>query len=221
VTFNPDLEDDETYQRFVVKPPKDSIVVTVNHSDNPWFPDVLQMEMEELKERDPDEYLHIWEGHCKQVLDGAIFAKELREAKQDGRITDVPYDRTKPVHTFWDLGWNSITGRTAIIMAQSVSGMYRLIDYLEDAEPTVDWYVKELNKKPYVWGTDYLPHDAKSTNLAAGGRTVEKIMTNLGRTVKVLKRTVRVGNDITAAKMIWPQIQMDRNKCADLLYLRY
>ena len=100
VSFNPELEDDETYQRFVINPPSDSIVVTMNWSDNPWFPDVLKREMEEKKLRDPDGCLHIWEGHCRQILDGAIYAKELRQAKLENRITDVPYDPTKTVHTF-------------------------------------------------------------------------------------------------------------------------
>ena len=35
---------------------------------------------------------------------GAYFAKELDEAQNAGRITDVPYDPLLPVHTAWDLG---------------------------------------------------------------------------------------------------------------------
>src|SRR5882724_11269280 len=38
VTFNPNLETDATYQRFVVDPPEASIVVQINWRDNPWFP---------------------------------------------------------------------------------------------------------------------------------------------------------------------------------------
>jgi len=217
VSFNPELEDDETYQRFVVKPPKDAIVETVNHDDNPWFPEVLRAEMEEKRERDPDGYLHIWEGHPRQVLDGAIFAKELRQMKIDNRLNDVPYDPTRPVHTFWDLGWNSVSGRTAVIMAQSVNATYRLIDYLEDAEKPVNWYVAELQKRPYSWGIDWLPHDAESTNLAAGGKTVKGIMVSLGRKVRIIPRTKSVGGDIEICRTIFPQIWIDRNKCADLL----
>lgn len=217
VSFNPELEDDETYQRFVVHPQDDSIVVHIGWQDNPWLNATQRASMEACRKRNYDDYLHIWEGHTKLVLEGAIFAKELRQAKIDNRITDVPHDKTKPVHTYWDLGWNSVSGRTAIIMAQSINATYRIIDYLEDAEHTVDWYVAELQKRPYIWGTDHLPHDAKSTNLAAGGRTVAKIMEGLGRKVKVLPRTMKVGNDINAAKTIFGQIWIDRNKCADLL----
>ena len=217
MTFNPELEDDDTYQRFIISPPEGSQIVAMNWQDNPWFPDVLKQEMADTRRRSEDDYLHIWEGHCRTVLDGAIFAPEIRKAKLENRITDVPYDPTKPVHTFWDLGWNSVTGRTAVIMAQAINATYKVIDYLEDAEHTVDWYVQELQKKGYVWGTDYLPHDARSTNLAAGGRTVEKIMQGLGRKVKVLERTKNVNADINAARTIFGQIWIDRRKCADLL----
>ena len=43
ISFNPELETDETYQRFVVKPPRDSVLIKINWSDNPWFPDTLQI----------------------------------------------------------------------------------------------------------------------------------------------------------------------------------
>jgi phage terminase large subunit len=215
-TFNPELEDDETYKRLVLNPPPDSIVVKMNWSDNPWFPEVLRREMEDKKKRDPDGYLHIWEGHCRQVLEGAIYAKELRQAKLEGRIKTVPVDPTKPVHTFWDLGWNSVSGRTAIIMAQTSGSSYRVVDYLEDAEHTVNWYIAELQKLPYIWGTDWLPHDADSSNIAAGGRTVRKIMQSLGRKIRVLPRRP-VAEGINAARTIFSQCELDANKTADLI----
>jgi len=43
-TFNPELDTDETYTRFVVRPPLDAQVVKINWNDNPWFPEVLDRE---------------------------------------------------------------------------------------------------------------------------------------------------------------------------------
>ena len=43
-------------------PPKDSAVIRVNFTDNPWFPSVLRDEMEYDKRRDPDKYQHVWQG---------------------------------------------------------------------------------------------------------------------------------------------------------------
>jgi len=200
----------------VIRQPHDSIVVKMNWQDNPWFPEVLRLELEELKERDPDAFLHVWEGHCRSVLEGAIYAKELRQAKLEERISAVPYNPTKPVHTFWDLGWNSVTGKTAITMAQANGSAYNIIDYLEDSEHTVNWYIAELQKRPYVWGTDWLPHDAKNTNIAAGGKTVKKIMEGLGRKVRVLPRRP-VDEGINAAKTVFNQCYFDATKTSDLL----
>ena len=41
VTFNPHLETDPTYQRFIASPPSGAVIVAVNWRDNPWFPPVL------------------------------------------------------------------------------------------------------------------------------------------------------------------------------------
>src|SRR6185295_16021106 len=70
LTFNPELETDYTYQEFVVHPPEGAVVIPINWRDNPWFPQVLMDEMLRLKDRDFDAYLHVWEGHCKQILEG-------------------------------------------------------------------------------------------------------------------------------------------------------
>ncbi len=82
VTFNPAMESDPTYQRFVANQPPSAIVRRVNWQDNPWFPDVLREEMEYMRSVDLDAYMHIWEGECvlhteAQVLAGKVFSEEF------------------------------------------------------------------------------------------------------------------------------------------------
>ena len=60
VTYNPELETDETHQRFVVMPPPGAVVVKINWNDNPWFPETLLREKDALKARDPDAYQNVW-----------------------------------------------------------------------------------------------------------------------------------------------------------------
>src|SRR4051812_36383154 len=141
VTFNPELDTDETYKRFVLKPPPGAIVKKLNWSDNPWFPEVLKAEKDLLKARDEDAYLNIWEGHCRVSLDGAIYAKELRAATEEGRICRVPYDETAPVHTFWDLGWSDCT---SILFAQKVGFDFRIIDAYQSRLEKLPHYLKVL-----------------------------------------------------------------------------
>jgi phage terminase large subunit len=80
LSLNPDMETDETYQRFVANPPPSALVEQVNWRDNPWFPQVLEAERQETLRRDPDSYENIWEGKPKRVAEGAIYALEIDQA---------------------------------------------------------------------------------------------------------------------------------------------
>ena len=62
ITFNPRMLMDATYQRFVVKPPSDSIITECNFDDNPHFPEALDKERQDMKVNDPDLYDHVWRG---------------------------------------------------------------------------------------------------------------------------------------------------------------
>ena len=54
------------------EPPPDSVIVEVNHRDNPWFPDVLRSEMDYDLAHDPDKYAHVWEGGYRQLTEARI-----------------------------------------------------------------------------------------------------------------------------------------------------
>lgn len=210
ITFNPELDTDETYKRFVASPPANAKVAKVNWDDNPWFPETLRLEKDELKERDPDSYRNVWEGECRSTLEGAIYAKELRQAADEGRIRNVPYDVLKPVHTFWDLGW---ADNTSIWFAQTVGQELRLIDYYSNNLQPLQHYVQMLQGKGYIYGTDWLPHDAKAKSLATG-RSVEEIMLAMGRKVQVTAN-LSLFDGINAARTIFNRCYFDADKCAE------
>lgn len=211
ISFNPLLETDETYKRFVLNPPSNAVVKKILWQDNPYFPQVLRHEMEDLKTKDYDAWMNVWEGHCRQMLDGVVYAKEIREATTGGRITKVPYDPSKPVHTFWDMGWSD---STAIWFAQAIGFEYRVIEYVEGNQRTIPEWVKILQSKPYTYGIDYMPHDAAAKALAAGGRSMEQMMRTLGRTVKIVPK-LSVADGINAARTIFANCYFDEEKCAD------
>ena len=81
VTFNPDRQEDATYQRFVVNPPPDAIVQLINYNDNPWFTDVLRREMEYDKSVDYGKYEHVWLGKTVINTEAQIYHDkfELKE----------------------------------------------------------------------------------------------------------------------------------------------
>lgn len=211
ISFNPELDTDETYKRFVTMPPTNSEVIKIDWRDNPWFPDVLMQEMLDCKERDPDSYEHIWEGMCKQAVEGAIYRNELVQAEKDGRICRVPVDSAKPVNTFWDLGFGD---NTSIWLAQSIGFEFRIVDFISACLKDLSWYLKELQSRPYVYGVDYLPHDAQARTLAAGGRTIEQMIKAAGRKVQIAPK-LSIADGLAAGRAIFNRCWFDSEKCAD------
>lgn len=214
VSFNPLLETDETYKRFIMNTPPKAVLVQMNWDSNPFFDDdggILRAEMEHSRNTDPDGWLNVWQGECRQTLDGAIYAKELRQASLDKRITKVPYDPIKPVSTVWDLGFSDAT---AIWFVQRIGFETRLIDYLEVRQTTIADILVQLQEKKYVYDRDFLPHDAQAKTLASNGKSIEQLLKASGRTVKIVPN-LSIVDGINAARTIFPNCWFDQEKCAD------
>jgi phage terminase large subunit len=211
VTFNPELESDETYQRFVIHPPANSVVQKINWSDNPWFPETLELEKNSLRDRDIESYNTVWEGICRQSVDGAVFAREMQMADLEERITKVPYDPSKPVHAVFDLGWSDAT---AIWFVQWIGMETRLIRYHEDSQRTISEYLAKMQTYGYVYDTLWLPHDAENKTLAAAGRSIDQIVRAAGYKTKIISRTP-IPDSINAARTLFRNCWFDRENCAD------
>jgi phage terminase large subunit len=78
VTFNPDLETDPTYARFVATPPPDAWVQKVSADDNPWLPKELADERAYLMRVDPDAAAWVWGGECRRATDAQILRGKWR-----------------------------------------------------------------------------------------------------------------------------------------------
>lgn len=73
VTFNPDQEEDATYQMLIVNPPKDAYIRKVSWQDNPWFHETaLVAEKDRAFAIDPDSANHVWGGDLRLVTDAQI-----------------------------------------------------------------------------------------------------------------------------------------------------
>jgi phage terminase large subunit len=212
LTLNPHLETDETYTRFVEPKPANAWVQRVNWRDNPWFPDVLEQERLDTQRRDPDNYPNIWEGEPLRVAEGAIYRHEMEAVYTSGRVRDVPHDPLLKVHTVWDLGWNDAM---AIGLFQRAASELRCIDYIENTHQTLDWYVREIEKRPFRWGMDFLPHDGGARNYQTG-KSTEEALRAMGRLPKVLPN-LPVEEGIKAARMVLPRTYFDAEKAKRLL----
>ncbi|CAH2606155.1 PBSX family phage terminase large subunit (plasmid) [Rhodovastum atsumiense] len=89
ITFNPDLETDETYKQFVLSPPPGAIVQQVNYYDNPWFPKRLLPLVEHLKATDLDAYANVYLGECRKNVVGALWTKEMLAYLREPAVEDI------------------------------------------------------------------------------------------------------------------------------------
>lgn len=209
IAYNPELEQDFIHQLFVVKdPPPNSIVVKVNWRDNPWFPEVLRSELEHMKATNYDDYLWVWEGHCRTSLDGAVFADELRALRAEDRICPVPYISGRPVQTFHDLGY---ADHTSIWFAQVIGFRYHFIDYYENNRKLQDHYIQVLQNRGYTYGPHWLPEDANA-HTPGVRRTVKEQMQDAGMTVKIVPK-LRIPLQVGAARTIFPVCVFDAERC--------
>lgn len=183
VTFNPELDNDPTWLRFVESPPKQTIAIELNWRDNAWFNQGMQEKrIHDYETLKPYEYEWIWEGKCKPAVTGAIYADELVEMYAQGRIGEFPHDASRPVFAVFDLGWND---KTAIGICQKLLSQIRVIDYIEDDHKTADFYSSELKKKPYKVSEFYLPHDGDAADWRTG-QTGKQVYERLGWRVSIL-----------------------------------
>ena len=158
-----------------------------------------------------DEYQQEFECSFTAAVKGAIFSKEMSAAAEVGRITSVPYDPVLPVDTTWDLGFGGKGDASAIWFTQSLRNHeIRVIDYYEAQGEGLPHYAGVLQRKGYVYGQHWAPHDIivkEST-----GKTRIETAASLGITFQIVPN-VPVEDGIHAARMILGRCWFDREKC--------
>ena len=93
VTFNPDLESDPTYQRFIMAPPGGCNLIKCNWQDNPWITKELLMEKDYLYRVDPDSAAHVWGGECRRNTQALVLSgKYVVDTFEPGADWDGPYN---------------------------------------------------------------------------------------------------------------------------------
>ena len=102
---------------------------------------------------------------------GAVYGEEMRQAREEGRICDLPYDPTHGVETWWDLGYRD---PCSIWFVQRIDGKLHAIDYYENNLAGLDHYAKILQDKPYAYSRHLVPHDAAKGEIGTGKSLVEQ-----------------------------------------------
>lgn len=187
--------------------------------DPEWFVQILRAsetglipieELDRLRKIMPaNEYEQEFECSFDAAITGAYYAAELKQAEADGRIGRVPYDKALKVHTAWDLG---ISDSMAIWFYQQTAREIRVIDFLEASGHGLDYYASELDKRKYLYGDHFAPHDIAVRELGTGKSRLE-IAAGLGIKFKPLPAS-SVADGINAARLLISRMYFDEKKCA-------
>ncbi len=210
--WNPRSETDPVDQLLrSLTPPTDSMVVRANWSDNPWFPPELDRErLDDLAAR-PELYGHIWEGEYEAITEGAYFARELQQARADGRIGPVEVDALLPVKAYWDLG---ISDTTAIWVVQTKASEIVFADYIQGSGQPLGFYLNELRRRGWERAECVLPHDGAHRNVVTGLRFEDHVRDGgfAVRTIPNMGKGAAIRR-IEAARRWFGRMRFDEGRC--------
>lgn len=211
ISFNPGLVTAPTYQRFVVNPPKDAIKRLINYHDNPFLPEKLRQQAEEMKEQDYDKYRHVWLGEPLSSLVGAIYEREVANIEADGRLLVLRPNRGTETFVCADLGWSD---STVLWFIQKIGQEFFVVDYYENNQETWDHYLKYIAAAPYNIKGVILPHDSKKRTVENTGLTLYEQTIAAGfKTIHV--PMISVDEGIDATRQFLARAYFNSSRCGD------
>jgi hypothetical protein len=158
----------------------------------------------------PEQFSQEFDCSFESALIGSYYGSYLDTARQEQRITRVPWEPNIPVITSWDIG---ISDATAIWFLQPVGRMIHVIEYLEASDRGLEWYAKVLKEKQYTYSRHFFPHDMHSRDFSSDGRTRLAMAESLGLSPAVVVPQGSVADGINAVRQLFPRFMFDEDKC--------
>lgn len=151
--------------------------------------------------------------------DAYYFAESIAKAYSNNRCLSTSiYDALLPVYVAMDIGVNDLT---VMIFFQVAHGEVRIIDYYEDKNKDVTFYVNYLlNDKEYIYSTVFLPHDSTKRDPLDVSNTYERdfrrLLSHTSTRVQILTRMDKQLS-ISHAKLIIDRSVFNVNRVKNLL----
>lgn len=210
VTWNPKRKTAPVETRFAQS--KDPLVkgCVINWRDNPKFPAKLERDRQrDLQER-PEQYDHIWEGDYMVVNEGAYWAKDLVQAKEQGRIGRVAPDPLMTIRLFADLGGTGARADNFVFWAaQFIGKEIRVLNHYECQGQPISAHLQWMRENKYTPGNTqiWLPHDG-DTQDSVFDVSFKSAFEDAGYTVTVIPNQGKGAAKmrIEAARRLFPSI---------------
>jgi hypothetical protein len=151
----------------------------------------------------------------EQAIEGAIFADDIAAAYKHKRIGTFPFDKTRPVNTFWDLGFND---ETAIWLEQDNGAQPTFIQYYENSGEGIEHYLRWLkawaDEREAVFAEHYVPHDGDRKTIWTPEGTMV-VMARLGFRPKVVGRHPDKWEAIKIGRRKFSTVTFDEAGCKE------
>jgi len=207
-----------TYQHWVLDPPEGTVVIECNYEDNPWFPDILRKQMEEMKRKDPDSWRTIWGGKTRRTVKGSIYFRELDAAINEGRISaNIGYIKGRPVIVTVDLGKRDMT---SLVFWQQIGTEHHAVHHYANAGHDWPHFLKYIQDTGFMIGGIWLPHDARQDkqNITATPYRQTLLAYPQEGIVRCEKAAVQsVSIRINSTRTLFPRIYISEKGCPNLL----
>ena len=150
----------------------------------------------------------------KQSTEGCYYTNEFINLRKHGRISQVPWEKSVPVNTWWDIGLND---EMAIWFHQRIGAQDRFIRYYENSGEAFAHYVSVMQSLGYVWGRHYLPHDGDTKRLGTEKNwTPKQMLEDLGlRNVEIVPRIDRIQTGIQMTRDAFSSCWFDEEGCKE------
>ncbi len=189
-----------------------SELLTVNDTKRPdGSPVIGPRIIQEEREEGMSEEMIQQEYYCSfdAQIPGAIYAKQMAAARDDGRIGSIPIEPMLPVHTAWDLG---ISDNMSIWLFQVFAAEVRLIAYYENNNEGIEHYIQWLQefkaKHGIGFGQHLAPHDIEVRELTTG-KSRKETAVKMGIKFRTVKRPKIKSEGHQAVRKIFPRLWLD------------
>lgn len=149
---------------------------------------------------------------------GSYYAEQINQARNEWRITPLPFNKDVPIDLYFDL-W--VNDSFTISFKQNDWVFYNFINYYEDNGKTLDhyfYYIDDyIQRKWWKLWLIYLPHDSNQkwhSYLVSWITIIEKFRDKYWfEKVKLIENKISINDWITEARKIFPNIRIDSDTC--------
>jgi hypothetical protein len=175
-----------------------------------WYYKKLLTQKEDMKR----EYPSTPDESFESAIDGSFYAKWIREARFEGRISNIPWDRQSRVFVAFDPGY---LDSCAVVFFQCIGQEIHVIDYYENSGEGFAHYMSVIKAKPYIYDRYFGPHDIDSHQFATGLSTKEVAASMGVPLIKLETLKMSLDEGIEAVRNVFPRLWIDEKNCTRLI----